>query len=788
LVGAASLAVGLTAASLVFALVNVLLFAPIPGTRGDTAAVEIGRSSAGSSFESFSLPDFIDVRERARTLRHVFATSSKSGYLGEPGSVQRISTLLVSADYFVATGTRAALGRLLGADDMRAQEPAPVVLSDNTFRRIFSGNPAVIGRDIKINGRAFVVVGVTETDFSGLAPVFPTEVFVPMPAGVLMNVPVDAAALERASRWLRVGARLAPGASLEQARAELRSLAATLRASHPESNTDVDFDLAPQRILPAAGRTPLLVLAGVLAALAVLTLLLAAVNLGGLLLAQGEQRMDELAIRSALGARRRQIAVQLQFEAILIAAVAAFASVILTWLMRDVLSLLPLPGDLDLDLHLVVDWRVVAFCCGLALCAATAFGLVPALRLSALAPGRGLAAARSTASRSKQRGRLVLLATQAALTTVLLGCAVLVLRGLERADAIDPGIEIEGLSIAGADLEPIGLTGLAAAARIDAVIAELRTQAEIRAASYASVVPLTLNRDSPGWARRPGAPESEIEFDANSGGADLLRTLGVRFRGRDIAPGDRPGAEPVAVINQQLAQRLFGERDAIGLEFEFGSKDRWQRVRVIGVAADGRYASLYDTERPFAFFAAAQWPRSEYTVFIRSGADTATLAGVVRGAMMRHLPELPAPVVERYVQAANLSLLPQRIGAVLASALGAVALMLAVGGLYTILAYQLACRLRELAIRLALGATRTRIVLALVKTSGMWTAVGLVLGVLALWLIGMVAAPYLMGQDAGDPVVAASVLATIVAVCGLGIGLPLVRLRRLTAAEALRHE
>lgn len=789
--GAGALGAGLAAAILVFGLVNTLLLRPAPGVSNPRALVEIGHVDDDGRFSTASFPDFVDLRDGSESIEEIFAYQLAPAYLDVADRPVSELAMLVSGEYFETLGVEAAHGRLIGPDQDAAPGREPVVvLGHEAFERHFQGDPAAIGSVLRINGTRYVVQGVTAPAFEGHLAAFEPGVFVPLSMAGAMQVRDDSARSDRGDNWVELAGRLAEGATLEQARAELEALSAALSELRPAGADPVRFDAAPLGPVWQRVRGVLGFLAGGLMIMCGAVLALACSNLAGVLLAQGQARAGEMALRSALGAGRGRLVRQLVLESGLVALAAGGVGLLLAVLARDVLRLVPLPVPFPLELGIVIDFRVVLFALAASGLVALAFGLLPALRISAVAPGRALASGGGTGTAGPGRpGRLQgLLAVQAALTVALLLVALLNVRALAAAGAIDTGFRSEDVYTASLDMTPLGLRGQEAATPMERLTERLRRLPGVDAASFASILPLTMERLDYGAARRPGSSDQRVELDVNTVGEDFFDVFGIPVAGRAIEREHRADGPRVAVINASLARRVFGGRDPVGRELELGAGEDWRRVRVIGTVPDGRYASLTESGRAFAFLPASQWPRARYHLFVHGRIDVATLQRTLAAEVGTMLPGMPVPTVHAFADAAAFSTLPQRILGVVAAVLGGLALLLAATGLYGVLAFGIERRFRDLGVRRALGASTGRMALALARRTGAWLVGGVLAGLLLAQLAVAGLGDLLFGVQGGDPLAVGGALLAVALTAAVAIAGPLRRAMRVDPMEALRRD
>ena len=794
ILGSTALGVGLAATLLVFAMVNLLLLKTPPGLHPEAPLVEIGRSNHGNgSFDTFSWPDFRSLREQTRTLDRVYATRLSPQYLNDGDQAYKVLSRAISGDYFDAMGVAPVLGRLFGPETDAEMAPGSAtfaVASHAAFERYFGGHDDAIGSSLRLNGQTVTLIGVLPDSFHGHEAAINPDFYVPMNLMEALREVGSGFWTSRGSSAIMLGGRMAPGADLAAVKAELRTIAANLATEYPESNENKSFEAALLRAVPQEAQGVLMILSGGLFALCVAILLLAASNLAGVMLSQGEARRSELAMRGVLGASRWRIGWQLFAESLIVAAFAGSLALLFTWLGRDLLNTLPLPLDFPIDLRLPIDFRLIGACFGITGFVALACGLIPAWRNSQQAPGAGgqLVGAGGNLGGGRQRLRHALLGFQALLTVLLLFCAGLLVRGLQQANGIETGFDGRGVTVAEIDLNPMGLDSAEASRQMITLRERMASIPGVERAGFATVTPLTLSRLGFGAFRPSGTDVEFSRLDVNTVGEGFFDTFDIPVRGRAILDGDTADSEKVAVLNETAAA-AFGvsKEDLIGKTFQLG-RDEPVTVRVVGVVPDGRYASLGDSNTAFGFFPSSQWPRTSYSLFLRSGISLPLLQQQLKQAMTEQMPDVPVPTLRRFDDVTSVSVLPQRIMAFATSSLGVLALVLAATGLYGTLAYQVQRRYREFGLRKALGAGARRIVASLLRRTGFWLLGGVVLGLLFGVLIAHVAGDMLFGVGGFDPLVWSGVLLMFALICSVAMLLPLRRVLRLPPMEALRYE
>jgi predicted permease len=787
---ALSLAIGIAASITLFSAANTFLFAPVRGVGAPDDLVELGSVSATHAGEAFSAPDFEDYAARAADFAHVFAYRHQWMNVDVSGEPQRGFGLIVSGNYFDALEVGAYRGRLLRDDDDRRGAAPVVVATYAGWRKYFNGDEGAIGKTLSINGQSFTLVGVAAPDFHGTITVLAPAFYVPLAQQPLLQPGSPQLLSQRDARWLSLAARLKPDTTRALARERLSSIATQLAADYPRKDNEggVAISVEPLRGVPGELRGGLVAFSALLFVLTALLLLVACVNVASLLLARGEARRHEIAMRFVLGAGRARVMVQLMSESVLLALAAGALGLALSSAACRALSHIEPPVPVPLSIHVSIDAAALWFALGCTIATALAFGLVPALRVSSYAPAAGaaLSGTRAAGGRSKLGSALVV--AQIALTMILLAGGGLFARAMQRAAAIDPGFDVDGVLTADFNLEPSGYSEARRLALETALIDRLEAVPGIDAAAAAALVPLDFSRMTEGDFEVPGRSGGAVTPFVNLVSPGYFRTLDIRLQGRDFDAHDIKGAAEVCVVNATLARALASDGDVIGRSFAYGDGDDRHTLTVVGVVPDGKYASLDETAGPFMFLPLAQWPRAEMALVVKTRLPAHSLAATLRDAMHAEDPSLPPPHVRSLADILALSLLPQRIAALTSLALGALGLLLAAVGLYGLIAMYVAARTREFGVRLSLGATPARILSDVMRRGAVLSAIGLLVGTVLALAGGVLVSGLLYGAAPGDAFafVGAGLLLAVVAL--LASYLP-ARLAAGTAPMiALRHE
>jgi predicted permease len=784
-----SLAIGVGAETTLFSAANAYLFAGVQGVGSAQELVEIGRTRNNEGFESFSYPDFLDYAARMTPSASLFAYRLESLNLSATDEPQRALGVLVSGNYFDTLQITPYRGRLLNANDDRNDAAVPVAVATYAaWRKYFQGDDAMVGKAVMINGRGFTLVGVAAPEFHGHVALLNPEFYLPLSERSLLKPGMTEALDQRSSRWLSIGARLAPQVTAARAEQDLSAIAKQLAEGTASSNRNIGVHVVPMRPIPGEFRGGLLAFSGLLFALISLILLVACVNVAGMLLARGEGRRQEIAMRFALGARRGRIISQLLTESALLSVAAGGVGVLLSIWWCHLLGLIDLPTPVPVLLQIPVNGMVQLFALGCVLATTIGLGLLPALRASARAPGTGAALGGRGATGGRSRLGASLVVAQIALTLVLLVSGGLFLRAMQRATALDLGFDAQHVLAADFDLKPSGYEEARQLRVQQSLLDRARALPGIEQAGLAALVPLSLSRMSMGSFQIAGvAEEDALEPDVNLVSAGYFETLDVKLRGRGFDAHDAKGNADVCVVNAALAHRLAADGDVLGRTFSYGEGKDLRQLTVVGIATDGRYSSLSESDRPFLFLPLAQWPSAETSLVVKTRLPANAFAQELRGELHALDASLPAGQVHPLTDFIALSLLPQRLAGLISIALGTLGLLLAAIGLYGLIAMHIASHTREFGVRLALGASPRRILREVMQRGTHLLGLGLTIGALLSLMCALAISSLLFGTGIGDLTAFAGAALLLAAIALVACWLPARRAARIAPMEALRH-
>jgi predicted permease len=780
----ATLAAGIGLNTSVFAIVNVLLYRPLAVERPHELIWIASASVAPDGPRgNMTYPDVVDLRETP-VLAGAAAYGRLPANVATEASAVRVSGQIASGDFFEVLGVRPSRGRLLApGDDRRAAEPVAVV-SHALWQRLFAGRDDIGGTTVRINGRAFAIVGVAPPGFHGPDVFDPADVWVPLAwaDSVLPDLPNP---LARTSWWLRSIGRLAPATGLDAAAAVLRARAAAIARTFPESHEGFTVAVRPVRGAPPDVRHEVRPLSAMLLGVTLTVLLIACANVANLLLVRGVAKTRETAIRIALGAtRRRLIRHQLAESALLAAGGGALGLLVSLWLTDLLLRFAGAPLRADAS-------RVLLFMLCTSALTAVIFGLLPALRAGVDAPAPALKAEHSWNDgqpRSRVQGALV--AGQLALSLVLLLAAALFLKGLAGARSVDVGFDVRVRVSMSVNLRMHGYSDLRAEAFHRALLQRLRATPGIRDASMATFVPMggRVGVADLTLPDRPKDPDARRErVSVNHVWPRFFETLAIPvLRGRPLDDRDVREVPAAAVINETMAHRYWPGQSALGMRFSVEGA-RGPFVEVVGVVRDV-YTDEF-TERPWASAYLPGRPKAEdVAVIVWATTDAGTAVRTVE-EQIRSLDSAVA-VFQPMTLAQHLEerLDGERALTRMLGLAGGLALALAAIGLYGVVAYTVAGRTREIGVRIALGARPSDVTRLFVRDAARLTALGLVFGIPPAIAISALLAGSLVGVRAGDPVAIGGAAATLALVMLAASYLPAQRAARVDPLVALRTD
>ncbi len=792
-----SLAIGIGANTAIFTVANALLLRDPVGVIEPGRLVDIGTARGDGGLNPVGYATYLEVQRRTSTLSsvyayHMFPSAMSLGVPGAPGGVERVFGHSVTTNFFSTLGAGPVVGRVFTEGDGFQNTGDSAVLSYGFWTRRFGADPAIVGRTIRLNGRMVTIVGVAPERFQGTGIVSP-DMWLPL------------SSRGRTQGAVIVGGRLKPGIPTSQSAAEMATISQTLdREEARQVGTRRLGLLSSSR---AAGNRN--VVAGFAMGLMILVSLVLAVacaNVAGILVARATTRRREMAVRTAIGAARGRLVRQLLAETVMLFAVGGVFGVVSARVLLSAVSLLPaLP--MPIVVSLPIDLRVIGFTMAVSFVAAVVSSLAPAIRASHVNPLTALKEGAET-SPSGSRLRSMFVMAQVAISVVLIVTAGLFVRAMQHAGSTDPGFESQGVEVARLDLSMGAYVDSTRSRFWRELLDRVRQMPHVEAATLARVVPGGFEGISLGDVRAVGGTASDVApiFPSwNIVAPGYFATLRIPLvAGRDFHADDVDGSQAVAIVGEDLARRLWPGQSAVGQQLSqplfraaAGSAGRPElggrrELLVVGIARDVKSSSFIDgLADSFVYVPLQQNNTATFTTqmsIVTRAAPGRRVAPDIRSQVANVDPNLVVVTSQTLEDSVALGLAPHRLIVSVAGSLGVIGLLLATIGIYGVVAYTVACRTRNIGVRIALGA-RPRDIAAMVLGQGLAvTAIGSLIGLLLAAGVSHVLAVFLFG-------LAPFHAPTFIGAAGLFIGVALIasyvparRAARVDPLVALRYE
>jgi predicted permease len=781
-----SLALGIGVNATAFSVADALFLRPLPVASPDEI-VELGVHAEGGREESFSFPEYLELRENLSALQGLAAYMRRGTMLKQNGEAELLPVNIVSANYFEVLGVSPMLGRALNPSlDASLNAPPAIVISNSLWRRRFGGDPAIVGRAIHLNDSFVTVAGVMPASFPGLERGYITDIWASPSAWLAMGS-ARSDFEDRLWRDYHCIGRLHEGASGQSVQTQAAAVGKRLASAWPASNRDISF----YATLASANRQEQLRPALLLLAIVGLVLWIACGNVAGLLLSLSEGRRREIGIRQALGASRSRLIRQMISESAILAAAGAMLGLLFAWwLMELAPSLLP-PSPFEVDYGLGLDWRVVTFALGLTVISVLLFGLTPALRASRvdIVPElKGSSAGAQSGRRHPFRSGVVV--AQIALAVALLNTAGLLFRSYAHTRGESMGFD-PSRNLISILLNPSPQERARSMTPIyERLREELTGMPGVRRVTFARRLPMS---GSGGGAtvkvqfRGLNLPEdrSRAALKFNQVGPDYFQTLGTNLlRGRGFNASDAAGQEPVILVSETLASRYFKDRDPLDQSLLIEGKP----ARIVGVVEDARINEIHEKAEPFIYFPYAQFPDTEGTLIVETHRDPSTLIRPVKDKIRQVAPSSEILTTVTMREHMWRVLYDDWAQALLSSGVALIGVLLAAVGLFAAVSYAVGRRTREFGIRLAIGAQRRDVFRLVLRQGIVLAALGTACGLAAALAVSRMLSGLLYGVQPHD-----ALTLTVSAVIALAVALlaslqPARRAVRLDPLNALRCE
>jgi predicted permease len=800
---AVTLALGIGANALIFSIVNGFLLRPLPVPHPGEIAALAARPKADITLAySFSYPEFLDFRKQAGAFAELFGYSTGLRGVSSDNRADQVLAAFVTGNYFSALGVKPALGRLIrpGEEDQPGIEPV-VVLDYSYWQNRFAGNPAAIGKQIRVNGQSATIIGVAPKGFSGTQSLVEMGIYMPFSSRSLFGAGAGNSLQDRGARFITVLARLKSGVSFAQAQTSMDVIAARLSKQYPSTDGNVSVRVYREwlaRPFPI-GNSIVPMIAGFFLILAVLLLLVACMNIANVLLARATVRQREMGLRAALGAVRARLIRQMLTETILLGLSGGVLGIVLgEWANPGDISKMA-GGSLPLHLDYSFDWHVFAYCFAAALFTGVFVGLWPALRASRADLNSVLqeSGRSGTAGVSRHRLRSALVIVQVAGSLVLLVVAGLFVRSLQHAETMYLGFDPDHLLNVTLAPNEIGYDAIQTKDFYRELTARTRALPGVESVSLAYAVPLGgLNAAYVAPVTIEGQPlardQQPLRLFFNNVDSSYFKTMRVPLlRGRAFTDLDNEKAPGVAVVNRYMADKFWPHQDPLGKRFTFTAPNGAAKtVEIVGVAGNGKYIFISEGANPFFYVPLAQNYISMRVLQVRSSVAPQTLLRPVEREIHNLAPDLPivdGRTMQESIAGYN-GLWIFRAGAQLASGIGAIGLILAVVGLYGIVSFTAAERAREIGIRMALGGSAGDVMGLILRQGVRMVLIGLAIGLAAALGITRVMTQLLIGVRPNDPMTYAAVALLLAMIALAACWIPARRATRVDPGVALRYE
>jgi putative ABC transport system permease protein len=781
-----TLALGIGANTAIFSVVYGILLRPLP-FRDPSRLVLLNETTPKVGDVSVSYPNFQDWRAQNRAFSEMAAVVAVQFNMAGVSQPENIGGLAVSPDFLSLAGVRPVIGRGFTRDEEKAGTEPVLLLSYALWQSHFGADRNAIGRTIRLDSQNFTIVGVLPPDFRWVEK---CDVMEPIGVWATGN---DSVA-ERGNRGdLLVVGRLAAGAAMEGARSEMEGIAARLARAYPEANDEFGVKLQPLReMFSGDARPAMLVLLGA----ALFVLLVACANVANLFLMRSAVRAKEMALRIAIGASRSRIIRQLLTESFLLALLGGLAGVGLAIAGIPAITR-SIPSDTLAGARVEVNGAVLLFSAGLVLLSMFLFGLAPALNAtsgnlqSELKEG-----GRTTGSGGRNRGRELLAASEVALALILLVGAGLMMKSLYRLLSVDSGFRPERVLKLEMSLRTAQYDKDQAVLGFwQQTLDRVRALPGVESAAVGTAIPLTDDHwrtDITVEGMPLPKPGSFPHPDMHVVSPGYEKTLGIRLlRGRGFTDADRENAVLVAMVNASVAQRLFPGADPVGKRFTFGhpgagSAPKW--VTIVGVVADTRMYGLANPARLEVYVPFRQKAPNDMVLLVKSAREPATLVSAIRGVVASIDKEQPIFGIATMQEVVNASVSTRRVTLTLLGLFSGLALALAAIGIYGVVSYSIAQRVREIGIRMALGAQPGDVLRLVLAQGGKISFAGIAIGSAASLALTRSMAHLLYAVSAADPATFAAVAFLLALVAMVACYIPARRTLRVDPLTALRHE
>ena len=783
-----TLALGIGINTVVFTIVNTILLRPIPAKDPDELIRIYQKTADGATQLRFSYPDYVDYRDRNSLLSGLAAAAIMPFRLEAGLQSEQILAEAVSGNYFAVLGAPTSSGRPLAKEDDGSGARSVVVISHRLWRTRFSEDATMAGKTLRLNGKQYDIIGVMNPKFGGTFAGARIDAWVPLLISESMmgsNWQKD-----RTKPAVHMLGRLKEGVTLEQADAELATVAAQLEKAYPETNRGKKILTATATLLHGNLRKGATIFFAAVMILMGIVLFIACSNLASLLVTRAIERRREMAIRISLGADRKQLMIQLFTESLLLAFLGGAAGLLAAYWSADLLvSLWPVP-TIPIHFDFSPDAKVLGFCFGVTVLTGILLGITPVLQsnrqdvVSALKEQTGM----SLLSRMRIKNGLVI--AQISFSLLLLVCAGLFVRSWQNTQRLDPGFNPENMLAMDIDLSERGFTESEGLLYYEQLKQRVKTLPGVISLTFADLAPMDMaTSKSPAQisGHIPPAGQKTLLISSNLVSPGYFQSLQIRLlTGRDFAEQDTINTPAVVIINETMAKKYWTNEDPLGRQFQIG-KDL-KPATIVGIAKDVKYRTPGEEPTPHMYRSYKQFYEPGLSLLVRTQGNPKTLLMEIEREMASIHKDVQAFFARTLEEHLAFSLLPSKLGGSLLGLFGLLGLILACAGIYAAMSFQVAQRTREIGIRMAIGA-KPRAILGLFIQRGLrLSIIGSIIGIIGAFAVTRFLSSLLVGVGTHDLFTYISVPAVLIFVSFVACAVPAYRASKLDPLKSLRYE
>jgi predicted permease len=788
-----SIGIGIATNATIFSIVSRFVLSPAPVSDPGTLKRLHSTHDGDQCCNNFSWPTYLDVHDQAKSFSGIAAYDELvPASIGGKGDAVRVWGQATTANYFDVALPGLAIGRGFAANEEHAQV---IVLGDRLWKRLFASDPKVIGKTVRVSGHPYTVVGVAPPGYHGLDVILDPQFWVPLGniaqlASQGDNTPKIDSNADRGNHWIDIIGRLKPGVTPAAATAELQTLAGHYAKAYPATDKGNGFLLTPAGALPPRILSMVIAFLAILSIAVLLVLAIACANVANLLLARGMARQREMAIRIALGAKRRQLLRQMLLESLLMALGGGIVGILLALWATGGLSAFHLPAPVPLDTSVAVDWRVMLYTFALSVATGLLLGIVPAWIASRPVLTSALKGEDAPARPGRRFNlRSILVVVQVAMSLVLLCGTGLLLRSLQNASNIDVGFRSHGVLMMSVDPRVHGYSPERTTQFLAALQERVSPLPGVLSVAATDSVPLNGGNRSDGFSVVGQKPQQDVPIvDLFMATPGYFETLGIpRLLGRDFAHEAASG-QKLGIVNEAFVKKLFRGQNPIGQHVSGAGVD----YEIVGVVDNIKSRTIGEETRPVLFRSLAQSTTDPsflgYTLIVRYQGDSAAIANEVRNQIHTLDPAMAVYNVETMEEHLRSALFLPRLAGTLFGVFGMIGLLLATIGLYGVMSYSVTRRTREMGIRLALGAQRGAVQRLVVRQGMLLTAIAVGLGLPAALVGAKFSSSFLYGVRPHDLLTFLTVPLLLLVIALLACWIPARRASRIDPQTALRYE